>query len=89
MADASVSSLRQFLSAQAAVAAGMTPPEPHAALRLAWRRLCKASGLRRDAVALVLASSPASLATHLHAVLTANPAGFAGFAPGLYLGLRC
>ena len=66
----------------------MAPPPAHAALRLAWRRLCEASGLPRDAVTLRRVPSPAKLAAHCHAMLAANAAAAAGFAPGLYLGLR-
>ena len=79
---------RQFLSTQAAAAAGLAPPAPHAALRLAWRRLCDAAGLERDVLASLRLHSPAKVAAHCHALLAANAAAAAGFAPGLYLGLR-
>ena len=81
---------RQFLSTQAAAAAGLAPPAPHAALRLAWRRLCDAAGLERDVLASLRlhSRSPAKVAAHCHALLAANAAAAAGFAPGLYLGLR-
>ena len=90
--DALALRTRQFLSTQAAAAAGLALPAPHAALRLAWRRLCDTAGLERDVLLYVLASlrlhSPAKMAAHCHALLAANAAAAAGFAPGLYLGLR-